>query len=44
MADFATELVAEAEEAAFNAARKVASSDEGTNYFEYQTVEDWRNP
>ena len=29
---------------AFNAARKVASSDEGTNYFEYQTVEDWRKP
>jgi type IV secretory pathway VirB9-like protein len=42
MADFATELVAEAEEAAFNAAKEVASSDEGTNYFKYQTVEDWR--
>ena len=27
---------------AFNAARKVASSDEGTNYFKYETVEDWR--
>ena len=30
------------EKKAFDAAREVASSDEGTNYFKYETVEDWR--
>ena len=31
------------EESAFNAAREIDSSDEGTCSYKYQSVEDWRN-